>query len=192
MIWKRRNGDSDGIPHSFCSMACQSRAIPGSTPLLMTRKSRKMQQHRVSHRALHQCSDCKATQSQDEVSFPMARNGPFSGFHRACCDHDFSRQEMLASRLSACSRYHQRPSCSQAGHQFTLECPAPLDVQRLVDGLVRDPHSPIMRKIDLQSIGDLFRTPDRRPVTVVTSSMATTNPSGLWAYDSRAIRVDTI
>jgi hypothetical protein len=119
----------------------------------------------------------------------MARNGPVSGFHRARCDHDFSRQEMLATRLSACSLYPQRPFCSQAGHQFTLECPALLDVQRLVYGLVRDPHPPIIRKIDLQSIGDLFRTPCRRPATVLTWSMATSNPSGLWAYDGRAILV---
>jgi hypothetical protein len=154
----------------------------------MPRKSRKMQ-HRVSRRALHQCSDCRAAKSHDEVSFQMARNGPVSGFHRARCDHYCSRQEMLATRLPACSRYPQRSSCSQAGHQFTLECSAPLDVQRLVDGLVRDPHRPIMRKIDLQSIGDLFRTPGRRPAPVLTSSMATANPSGLWAYDGRAVRV---
>jgi hypothetical protein len=46
-----------------------------------------------------------------------------------------------------------------------------------------------MGKIDLQSIGDLFRTPGSRPSTVLTSSMATTNPSGLWAYDGRTVRV---
>jgi len=99
----------------------------------------------------------------------MARDGPVRGFHRARCDHDFSRQEMLATHMPACSRYNNRLSCSQAGHQFTLECPAPLDVQRLVYGLVRDLHRPIMRNrpsVGWRSVQVSRHTPSAGPDVV--------------------------
>ena len=53
----------------------------------------------------------------------------------------------------------QRPPRAKARDQLALERATPLDVERLVDRLVADPHGFIIGEVDLQPVGDLLRAP---------------------------------
>src|SRR5664280_2358396 len=53
----------------------------------------------------------------------------------------------------------QRPAGAQACHQLAAQGAAALDVEGLVDGLVRDPHGRIIGVVDAESVGDLLRAP---------------------------------
>ena len=82
----------------------------------------------------------------------------------------------------------QRPPGAQAGRQLAPQRAAALHVERLVDGLVADPHRLIARKVEPQPPGDLLRAPRPRPAPVLprpvptalpgTAGPATAAPSG--------------
>ena len=61
------------------------------------------------------------------------------------------------------------PAPAQAGDEIPLECTAALNVERLVDGIVADPHGLIIGEIEGDPSGDLLRTPCRHsgPITAV-------------------------
>ena len=88
----------------------------------------------------------------DEVAFPVAGHGTIVGFGGSFADHDLGGDELL--RLVPCPgpRHAQRPTGAQAGDEFTLECTPALDVERLVDRLVRDPHGLIIGEIHPQPV----------------------------------------
>ncbi len=64
----------------------------------------------------------------------------------------------------------------QAGDQLTLERSAPLDVERLVDRLVRDPHRFIIGEVRLEPVRDLLRTPRLGPAAVLPSRLVASLP----------------
>jgi hypothetical protein len=83
----------------------------------------------------------------------------------------------------------QRLAPAQAGDQLPFERTAAFYVERLVDGLVADPHGLFIGEIDLQPLGDLLRAPCRypSPITPVgfvrlchrtAAGPTTTRPSG--------------
>src|SRR3954454_19831660 len=76
----------------------------------------------------------------DEVALPVARHRPVLRLRRALADQDLGRDEGLAPSTGACPRHPQRPSGAQTGGQLAAQRAATLDVERLVDGLVADPH----------------------------------------------------
>src|SRR3990172_4979891 len=63
------------------------------------------------------------------------------------------------------------------GDELTLEGAPTLNVERLVDRLVRDPHRVIIGEVDPQPVRDLLGTPRLRPTAVLTATMPTTDPS---------------
>ena len=66
--------------------------------------------------------------------------------------------------------------------QLAAQCPPPLDVQRLVDGLGRDPHRVIVGILYPEPMGDLLRAPRCRPMSVLTVAMTSTTPGAhVWA-----------
>ena len=76
----------------------------------------------------------------------------------------------------------------RAGRQLTAQCPPPLDVQRLVNRLGRDPHRFIVGILDPEPMGDLLRAPRCRPMSVLAAAMTSTTPGAhVWARHGRPI-----
>jgi len=66
----------------------------------------------------------------------------------------------VGPRLLPCPgpRHPQCAAPAQAGDEIPLECTAALNVERLVDGIVADPHGLIIGEIEGDPSGDLLRT----------------------------------
>ena len=80
----------------------------------------------------------------------------------------------------------ERPPGAQAGRQLAAQCPPPLDVQRLVNRLVRDPHRD--RRDTREPMGDLLRAPRCRPMSVLAAAMTSTTPGAhVWTRHGRPV-----
>src|SRR4051794_8584854 len=101
----------------------------------------------------------------------MAGNGPIGGLRRAFADQDLRTYEAFPAPARASPRNAQRPARSQAGDELALERSAALDVQRLVDRLVRDPHRVIIGEVHRQPVCDLLGAPGLGPAPILTPSV---------------------
>ena len=92
-----------------------------------------------------------------QVAFPVAGHGPVVDLGWAVADQDHVLDPLPRRRWSACRRglRSARPVRRQAG-QLAAEPAAALDVQRLVDRLVRHPHLRIVGKVLPQPSRDLL------------------------------------
>jgi hypothetical protein len=61
-------------------------------------------------------------------------------------------------------------------------------IQRLVDGLVGDPHSPIIGEVDRQPVGDLLGAPRPRPTPVLAAAVPSPYPPNRRTPNRRAVR----
>ena len=119
----------------------------------------QVEQHRESGGTFDQCADCGAAKSDDEVALPVSRNRSVLDLVGPLPDQDFGSDKRLAATTAAGPRHAQRLPGAQAGRQFAAQCPPPLDVQRLVDSLVRDPHRDVIGILYPEAVGDLLRAP---------------------------------
>ena len=94
----------------------------------------------------------------------------------------------LPSSTGSSPRDSQGPTRSQAGDELTLECTPSLDVERLIDRLVRDPHGLIIGEIDLQPVGDLLGAPRLRPSAVLAASVPAADEANRRAVDLGPVR----
>jgi hypothetical protein len=113
-----------------------------------------------------QGADRRAVQPYDQVSFPMPGHGPGRGLGGLLGDHDLGCDELLAAAAGARPGDGKRPAGAQARDELALEHPAALDIQSLVDRLVRDPHGLIIGEVGPQPGRDLLRAPGPGPATV--------------------------
>src|SRR4051794_8943988 len=65
----------------------------------------------------------------------------------------------------------------QARGQLATQRAAALDVERLIDRLVRDAHRVIIREVQRQSVGDLRRAPRVGPAAVFAASVTAPDPA---------------
>jgi hypothetical protein len=117
----------------------------------------------------------------------MPGSSPVGGLGRPLADQDLRGEELLAPPAGPGSWAPQRPSGAQARAQLTAQRAAALDVQGLVDRLVRDPHRPIFREVDPQSARDLLRTPRLGPAPVLTAAVTPPDPANLRTWHRRAV-----
>ena len=136
----------------------------------------QVEQHRESGGAFDQCADRGAAESDDQVAFPVSRNRSVRSLGGPLADHDLGAYKLFAAAPAAGPRHAQRPPGAQACRQRAAQGPPPLDVQRLVDGLVRDPHRVIVWILYPEPMGDLLRAPRRRPVSVLAAAMTSPTP----------------
>jgi hypothetical protein len=68
----------------------------------------------------------------------VARHGAVLSFGRALTDHDLGTDERFVASTGPGSGHAQRPPGQQARGQLTAQRAPALDVERLIDGLVRD------------------------------------------------------
>ncbi|AIC19179.1 hypothetical protein EY04_09825 [Pseudomonas chlororaphis] len=128
----------------------------------------------------------------------MPRHSPVFHLSRATGDHDILAD--VCPRFGPCpgSRHAQCSSCAQAAHQFALESPSTLNVERLVYGFMRDTHGFIVRKIDLEPVGNLFGRPAINPSTVTAMWLISafegslSRPSNLTAISVMNLTLQTI
>src|SRR5216683_704741 len=73
----------------------------------------------------------------------------------------------------------QRPAGAQVRRQLTPQRTAALDIQGLVDRLVRDPHGLIIREIGPQPVRDLLRAPRPGPAPIRLAISRTPHPRTL-------------
>ena len=131
---------------------------------------------------------CSNPKADDEVAFPVSRNRSVLGLGGPLADHDVGAYTLLAATTAASPRRAQRPPGAQAGRQLAAQCPPPLDVQRLVNRLVRDPHRVIVGILDPEPMGDLLRAPRCRPMSVLAAAMTSTTPGAhVWARHGRPV-----
>ena len=116
----------------------------------------------------------------------MARNSAISSLRRALANHDLGRDEALAPTARARPWDAQRSAAAQARGQFAPQRTSPLNEQRLVDGLVADPHRHVVRKVDRQPARDLFRAPCPSPSSLLSTSL----PRHCRTGDDDAVRSD--
>lgn len=72
------------------------------------------------------------------------------------------------------SRRWQKLAGAQTAHQFALESAAPLNEESLVYAFMRDAHGFVIREINPQPIGNLFRRPAIDPFTVTAMGFVST------------------
>src|SRR5215467_2941112 len=114
----------------------------------MSFHARQVKQHRVSRVAFHQRSDRRAAEPQDEVTLPVTWNGSVVGLWMSLADHHLWSDKLLAATAPSRTRQAQRSTGTEACRQFASQGATPLNVERPVDGLVRDPHRTIIREVD--------------------------------------------
>lgn len=127
-----------------------------------------MQQHREPRRPLNKSADDGAVEPENQVALPVPWHRAVLRLGRALADEDLGGDERLASSTAPRSRHAQRPACPQALRQLTLQRSPTLDVERLIDRLMADPHRGVVRIVEPQSVGDLLRAPSHTPASVLT------------------------
>src|SRR5699024_1367475 len=111
-------------------------------------------------RALHQRADGRsAVRADDQISLPVAGNGPVGSLGRALADHHHGRQEARLALLSTAVRLAHRPAGAQRSGKVAAQLSAALDVERSVDRLVAHVQLRTVGEVPLEPTADLLRTP---------------------------------
>ena len=148
-----------------------------------------MEQHGEPSRPLDEGPYRRAAQAQDEVAFPMSRDSSVRGLGRSLAHHELGRDERLASSCPG-SWHTERTSRTQARCQFATKCASALNVERLVNGLVRDPHRFIFGEVESKSAGDLLGAPRLGPSPVLPATVPSPHPPNRWPRYRRTIWSD--
>ena len=119
----------------------------------------------------------------------MAGDGTISDLCGPLAEHQLRRDEVSTALACSGLRDSQCATSTQAGCQLTLERAPTLDVERLVDGFVRDPHGCIIGEFKPKSLADLLRAPTLAPAAICTSTMTAAVPRHLRVRQSFATRV---
>jgi hypothetical protein len=184
-----KSGDlgGNGISNGLGAVAGQRRPVLGSHSAVSLH-GRQMQQHREPGGAFDQRADRRTVQPDDQVAFPCpgtARSSTAAG-----------RSLIITSGVTNFLRGREfgleepaGAAGAQACGELPAQRPAALNVKRLVDGLVRDPHRPIIREVQRQPVSDLLRAPGGRPAPVLAATVATTAPADLRTGNCCPVRV---
>src|SRR6476661_3834331 len=106
----------------------------------------------------------------------MAGNGAIGDFGRAVTDEGFLGDMSPGLPFRPGSRYAQCAPRTKMQNKLAFERSTALDVESLVDRLVRDTHGLIIREIDFEPVGDLLRTPRCHPLTVAPVRLVPARP----------------
>ena len=107
----------------------------------------EMQQHGKAGRALDQRADGRALEAKNEIALPVSRHRAIRHLGGALADHDLGRGKVLAGPTGPRPGNAQGSSGAQTGGELPPQCAAPLDVERLVDGLRTNAHRAVVGEI---------------------------------------------
>ena len=156
------------------------------SPVTVAGHRGELQQHEKPGAAFDEGADRGAVEADDQVALPVAGNRSVLGLGRALADQDLLGHEALPARSAAGSGNAQRPPGPQTGRELATQRSAPLDVQGLVDRLVRDPHRLIIGEIDLEPVSDLLRAPRLPPAAIRAAAVTPATPPHLGAGPQRS------
>ena len=106
--------------------------------------------------ALDQRRDLRlAGLAQQQIPFPMARDGAILDLGRPLGDHHHVGDPPAIVHPSV--RFAARAPGPQARRQLAAQLPARLHIQRLINRFMTDPHARIIRELAPQPRGDLLR-----------------------------------
>ena len=109
----------------------------------------------------------------------MAWDGTVHNFCWPLTDHEFGRDEMSAALACPGLWHSQCTTGAQTGRQLTLQCTASLDVERLIDGFVRDPHGGIIGEVERKPLTDLLWAPTLTLAAIRAATMPAADPRHL-------------
>ncbi|CAB0811321.1 hypothetical protein FRC0291_00791 [Corynebacterium diphtheriae] len=78
----------------------------------------------------------------------MPGHRPIRGFRGPVRDDNIGGDMTFRLALGPGAGFAQGPPSPQCGHEFTLQRPAPLNIERLVDRFMGDSHTLIIREVD--------------------------------------------
>ena len=122
------------------------------------------------------------------IALRQVQYSPVGRFGRTLADHDLWRDKTLASSAYARPRHPQHAPCSQAGGEFSAQRSTALDEQGLVNGFVADAHCIVVRKVDRQALGNLFRAPCPGPSPILSLAMSAALPRHCGTGSGNAAR----
>src|SRR5690606_34512400 len=106
--------------------------------------SRQMDQRGEPRRPLDDGADRGPVDADDEVPFVVAGDGAVLSIRGPLADEDIRGHVSPRHPLRPRPRHTKRPPGAKTQNELALERPTALDEQRLVDGLVTDPHAVII------------------------------------------------
>ena len=116
---------------------------------------RQVPQQGVAAAAFHDGGDGGlGAGTDDQVAFEVARHGPVGGLGRALADRDPAAAR--GRRCGWAAGFAQLPTGPQARGELTVQPATRLNVDRLVDRLVRHPHLRLIGKVQPQPASDLL------------------------------------
>ena len=167
----------DRVADGLGAVAGQRRAVLDSRLVAVAVHAGQVQQHREPGGALDQRADRRAARApmiRSPSQWPgTARSSASAG--RSLIITSAVTNPLPRCRVRARGTRSARPVRRQATSS-RLQRAAALDVQRLVDRLVRDPHRLIIGEVDPQPVRDLLRAPRRRPAPVLAPRPVATDP----------------
>src|SRR5712692_3026569 len=188
LLRQRRDRRGDGVSDSLGAVAGQGRPVLDPRLGAVAIRSGKVQQHREPRGALDQRADRRPVEPDDQIPFPVSRDSTILDLSGAGADHDLRGDEAGTALPGPSTRHTQGSTSPQARDEFSLQRAPALDVERLVDRLMGDPHGLIMWEVDAQSIRDLLGTPGVGPAAVSAAAVPTPDPAHLGSRHELAIK----
>src|ERR1700749_3713711 len=148
------NGFCNGVAHRLGAMSSERGSVLHASLVAMVHHAWQVQQQCEARHSFNQGADRGTANTQDEVAFPVARNGPINCLRWTLADHDLGRDEGLAPPARTRSRYPPHPPSTQAGRQLATQRATALHEQRLIDSFMADAHGLIVREVDGQAASD--------------------------------------
>ena len=99
---------------------------------------------------------------------PVTRHGATHCLCRSAGDHYFFAHMSPCCGPGPGAWYAQSTPHTQIAHQLALDGASALDIESLIDGFMRNADGPIIRVVDLQTVGNLLRRPAIDPFAVTT------------------------
>ncbi|GHG99804.1 hypothetical protein GCM10010961_35950 [Pseudodonghicola xiamenensis] len=105
----------DGIPDGLGAVAGKGWPILDRLGRPVPLHARQVQEHGEAGRAFDQRADRRAAETENEVAFPMTRNGPITDLRRAVADHQRVGNEGLATVPGSFARQPESAARAETG-----------------------------------------------------------------------------
>src|SRR5271155_5183582 len=115
---------------------------------VVTLDRREMQQHREPALALYQSPDRRPVHTEDQVALPVNRHSPVITLSRPLADQQLVSHEAPVALRRPISRSPQRSTGPKTSGQLPAQRPAALDIERLIDRLMRHTHRLIIGEVN--------------------------------------------
>jgi len=128
LLGKISDGQGNRIPHSLGPVACEGTSVLWGGFLPTVRHWGEVEKKGEARRSFHKRPNRRLPESDDEVAFPMAWDGPILHLGGSLTYPNVRGDEGLPTSASTLPWDAQSATRPQAGGQLTSKCPPALDV----------------------------------------------------------------